>query len=163
MVIMKNRPKLIDSEYVDKLHKIGIQNGNYVMIQDSIILSELNPNYSDINKIAFSTVAASGPYVSTSNDPKYYPQGTVYFIRNIRRDNQPDKSHVNTDDRLIWADKNGNCWQLSKEDNPDHYKNISATAGFEVIAKEYNLPEKNSGTFEDYRKPGGNLNFNTKG
>jgi hypothetical protein len=157
-MFMENRPKSVSKEYMDTLSKMNIQNGYYIIIRDPDILSNLNPN-NDIKQIAASTVAASGPYACTSEDPEYYPQGTVYFIRNIRRDNQRDKSHINADDRLMWIDKNGNYWGLSKEDNPEHYKNLSATAGFEVISKEYNLPEKNSGTFEDYRKSGGYLDF----
>ena len=62
--------------------------------------------------------------------------------------------HLNADDNIIFPDKRGNIWKISRNDAPDHYIGIVTWAGFRYIAEAYHLPKEKQGPYNKYVENG---------
>ncbi len=58
--------------------------------------------------------------------------------------------HLNADDNIIFPDKKGNIWKISRNDAPDHYISIATWAGLNYIAEAYHLPQEKQGPYSKY-------------
>lgn len=82
------------------------------------------------------------------------PRAPVVVMRNMRYCDHNGKPHLNSDDTVFFAHKNGRIGRVARKDAEDHYKEISKFGGLEYIAEAFHLPEEKSGPISQYVENG---------
>jgi len=121
---MKRRHKHIDTSFYDRCSNF-VSSGNYYRIDFSAsVPGDIGNRLGDSFKYAVvlaSTFDSSPEYFKHHLD--FMPDDRTFFLIRITRDDTTHGvAHENTNEKLVWKTKSGNCYYIDKreEDIPDH-------------------------------------------
>ncbi|MCK4826194.1 hypothetical protein KA005_61195 [bacterium] len=164
---MKTNPKLIESSFYQECSVIAKSGAFYRIDCNASVPGGIARNIGQSFKYAvvLASTLSSTPLCFIANEV-IMPYGPFFLIRITRDDPSHGIRHENTNDKLVWKTKSGECFSIDKKPKniPDHrvdylFGNISNASPLRVIKgmPAPNPPNK-EGAWKEYNNLCASLN-----